>query len=263
MVTTQPFSFYNRRQQRISGELLVPPDAKGWAVIVHGLGGSRAEPQMKMLAEAAVSAGYATIFYDASNSFGASGGTLDQLTPTTHIHDLEDVIAYCEAQKKAAAPYVLLGHSLGSFAILHYAAHNLDKVAAIAPLSAVLGGDATWQAWQNADPKLFADWHRTGSYPKANPLNPSQTGSIGWNYIADMKHYDMLKEAPQITAPALLMVGARDRMTPPHTQLQLKDKLAGPVEKTIIDDCGHTYHQPEHLARVKEVVTGWLERLRE
>lgn len=256
-----PLSFYNRRQQRLVGEILTPAESKGWAFISHGLGGSRAQPHMKLLADCALAAGYTTVFFDHANSFGASGGALDQLTPTTHLHDLEDVIAHCEQQHKAEGQYLLMGHSLGSFAILHYAAHHPDKVAAIAPLSAVLGGEASWNAWQNADPKAFADFHRVGTMPKPNSLNPSQVGQISWNYITDLKHHDILKLAPQITVPALLIVGAQDRSTPVHTQLKLKQKLKGMVEKHIIPDCSHTFRAPEHLAGVREILSKWLDEL--
>lgn len=254
-----PMSFYNRRQQRLVGEIRQPVGTpRGWAIITHGLAGHRGQPHMRLLAEAAVAAGYSTVFYDSTNSFGASGGTLDLLTPTTHLHDLEDVIAHVESHHKASGPYLLMGHSLGSFAVLTYTLTYPENVAALAPLSAVVGGDASWQSWQNADPKLFADWHRTGMYPKVNDLNPGQSGHISWAYMTDMKHYDLLRDAGQITVPTLLIVGDHDRSTPPHTQLQLKTAITGPAELHVLKDCGHTYHAAEQLAEVRAIVDGWL-----
>ena len=83
----------NHKGQKIC-VIVEQPEGKtrGLAFVMHGLGATKDQPQIKCMAEAFVENGYTTVRFDARNSFGESEGINEDANITNYYEDLEDVL---------------------------------------------------------------------------------------------------------------------------------------------------------------------------
>lgn len=205
--------------------------------------------------------GYTTVLFDATNSFGKSGGSLENISLTSHWQDLEDVLHWAKTEPWYEAPFILAGHSLGGFSILHLTQKYPDKVKAIAPLSTIISGKFRQEAWERFAPELYAEWKAAGFREEQNPFDQEHMAKIPWSHMEDCLRYDALANADKITCPALLIVGENDQSTPPDQHILLKEKLSGQTELIIVPDCGHSFKTPEKLLVIKKAMNKFLSSL--
>lgn len=256
-----PFTLSNRHGLNIAGLVELPATtARGTAVLVHGLGGQKEAPMLTALAHTFTTNGYTAVRYDASHGFGTSGGSIEQLTPTTHADDLEDIITYIQTQPWFKAPLVLCGHSLGSFACLRFATRKPQDVAALIPISAAIGGRKWHESYQTNNPDFFFAWQRDGFFVKKS-YDKAKEGKVLWAYAQDAMTYDLLADTAKITCPTLLCVGADDDTTPPMHQILLLNSLGSThKELHIIPHCGHTPRSKEQVQTICDYVEIFLKR---
>lgn len=241
------------------GEVLRNPHNAGVAVIVHGIGAYRSEPLMQALTDAAYSAGMTVVRYDATHSFGESGGQLKDMRFTTHADDLESVLDLVKGQSWGKGRVVLLGHSLGGAASLHYAATHADDVLKLVLVSCVVGGPWWLKAHEDAIPDTLKTWRASGSLPKSHPIMKDRSGEVSWAYAEDIQQRDFIKtDALKVQCPTLLVVGSIDPITPVAAQKDLQQALGGDTQLHVVQGCGHTFKSSGQQQELKDTIVSWL-----
>ena len=116
----------NRSSRNISVFLEKAEEQRGLVFIMHGLGGFKEQPHIRTYAQVFKQNNFSVITFDTINSVGESGGEMAEATLTNYYEDLEDVIAWAKTQDFFQEPFVLAGHSLGSFCILGSICHSVN-----------------------------------------------------------------------------------------------------------------------------------------
>jgi len=152
----------------------------------------------------------------------------------------------------------LVGHSLGSLAVLECAARHPDRVAKIALLGPAVPmpvNDALLEAAARNDHaafELIAGWsHSAGKQLGGNPvpgmwmmggalrlLERSRPFALAADLGACHRYANGLAAAAAVRCPALAILGARDLMAPPKSAQALIGTLADRRVVTL-PDCGH------------------------
>jgi pimeloyl-ACP methyl ester carboxylesterase len=177
---------------------------------------------------------------------------------------------------------MLCGHSLGALFAGSFAAHNPDRVAALALMSPALGYRAkpgellppTVQARideiETVDLDTFAAKRAArlvfGPERKPQVLAAVRTAMTTLNpsgYVQAVRALgagDLLADAAAITAPTIVAVGAEDVITPPANARSLYAALPRAVAFHEIADAGHALPQ-EDPAAVAGMLTQLMERI--
>lgn len=169
----------------------------------------------------------------------------------------------------------IAGHSLGSLVALAAAARHPDRVRAIALVGTAVpmpvSRDLLEAARENRHEAIdmlnnwgFSDAARRGGNPTPGNwmlavgerlLERARPGVIYTDLRACNDYATGLEHAAAVRCPALLILGERDRLTPPRSARQLAATLPS-AETVILEGCGHAMlaEQPdtvlEHLTRV-------------
>jgi predicted alpha/beta-fold hydrolase len=85
------YAIHNRKGQKI---VTVIENEKGsrLAIVMHGLGGHKDQPEIRTFAEAYLDEGFTVVTFDTTHSYGESDGKYEDATTTNYYTDLED---YC------------------------------------------------------------------------------------------------------------------------------------------------------------------------
>ncbi|MFH1510887.1 MAG: alpha/beta hydrolase [Candidatus Woesearchaeota archaeon] len=232
---------------------------KGLAFVMHGLGGFKEQPQIKTIVEAFLENGYTTVRFDTTNAIGESDGKYEDATVTNYYEDLEDVIEWTRKQEWYNEPFVLAGHSIGGMCITVFSEKHKARVKAIAPLSVVISGTLFLATTKQED---LQEWERTGVWQRNSHSKPGALLKLNWRQFKDdLLKYNLMSEAHSLTMPVLIIVGEFDDSTPPEHQKILYDILPGKKEMHIIKGARHTFKEKRHLAELKVISCGWIQRI--
>lgn len=235
------------------------PHARGVAFVLHGLSGFKEQPHIVAAAQALNHHGFTVVRYDGSNSFGEGGGRIEDATPTTFIHDLEDVLAWAKSQVWFAGQLVLCGHSMGGLAVALYAEQHPQEVFAVAPMAPVVSGKLCRETYSKED---LEKWQTTGWREDYSKSKPGRLRRLPWSHQEDRMRYDLVPLAGNLKMPALIIVGEKDEVCPPrHQQIFLDAIPAGKKELAIIPGAPHTSRDPEQIAAIARVLGEWAGRL--
>ncbi len=226
---------------------------RGLVFIMHGLTGYKEQPHIQVMANAFKEQNYTVIRFDTTNAWGESEGNQEEATVTQYLNDLEDVIQWAKNQRWYKEPFVLAGHSLGSFCILLYAEKFPEKVKAIAPTSTVVSGKLNVDKYPK---EIIEDWKRSG-IREWNSYS-GKLKRLKWNYVEDGLKYDVLPKISKIIMPVLLVVGSNDESTSVDDQELLYSKLKSKKELHIIEGSEHTFREKEHLKKLEEIFDKWI-----
>jgi dipeptidyl aminopeptidase/acylaminoacyl peptidase len=229
------------------------------AFVMHGLGGFKEQPHIRAMIESFLENGYTAVSFDATHTFGESEGKYEDATTTNYLEDLEDVINWSESQSFYTEPFCLAGHSLGAFAVALYTEKYPNKVKALAPISTVVSGKLSAEA--SSERGLLEEWKRTGWLSKPSESIPGLIKKLKWTEMEDRLKYDILPEANKLTMPVLLIVGDLDKGTPFDHQKMFYDKLSGKKDLHVIKESPHTFRQPQHLKKLKDIFVKWIKSL--
>ena len=187
--------------------------------------------------------------------------------PLASVEAIADwLIALLDAAGLGTA--AIVGHSLGSLAAIAAAARHPDRVRAIALVGTAVPmpvSDMLLEAAANNRHEAI-DMLTTWGYSRSAQLGGSPTPG-NWMAIAGMRlmeraapgviHADLkacneyrdgLEHAAMVECPALLLLGERDRLTPPRAAAKLAQTL--PRATTIVlEGCGHAMlaEQPDSV----------------
>lgn len=200
---------------------------------------------------------------------GRSGGA-----PLQTVEQLADwLIAVLDAVEMGQA--AIAGHSLGSLAAIAAAARHPGRVRAIALIGTALPMTVSVRLLEAAREDrheaigMLTEWgfsqviREDGTPAPANPLREAgqrllekaRPGVIYTDLRACNDYAAGLEHAAAVRCPALLILGACDRLTPPRSARRLAATLPD-AETVILEGAGHAMlaEQPtrvlEHLGRV-------------
>jgi pimeloyl-ACP methyl ester carboxylesterase len=153
----------------------------------------------------------------------------------------------------------VVGHSMGSLTALECAAIQPERVERIALLGTTYPmkvGEAFLEAARRNEQAAFdmeTIWGHAAQVPLGGNPNPGMwmygdtlarlarlAPGVLYNDLKACNDYASgLESAAKVSCPALLILGARDVMTPPKTTKALEEKLKG-VKKVTLPPSGHT-----------------------
>lgn len=154
--------------------------------------------------------------------------------------DVDDILAGRDT------PPVLVGHSLGGYLALAYAATRPDAVSGVVVLNTGPGyrDDAKREEW-NARSRRNA--HRFGVPEQVTTMN-LQEDSVVMDRLGDM------------TTPTLVLAGGDDR--PEYTGAgQYLERKMPHARLVVVDGGGHSMHEDSHAAEVAELIASFVDEL--
>jgi pimeloyl-ACP methyl ester carboxylesterase len=154
--------------------------------------------------------------------------------------DIDDIVA------DLGEPPVLVGHSLGGYLALAYAATRPDAARGIVVLNTGPGyrDDAKREEW-NARSRRNA--HRFGVPEQVTTMNLQEDSVV----------MDRLAEIP---TPTLVLAGGDDRDEYTGAGQYLERKMPH-ARLVVVDGGGHSMHEDTHAAEVADLVAAFVDRL--
>ncbi|MEK7615800.1 MAG: alpha/beta hydrolase [Patescibacteria group bacterium] len=247
----------NRKGQNIVVLVEEQANQRGLAFVMHGLGTNKEQPQIAAIAEAFINNGYTAIRFDCSNSLGESEGDYSNVTATTFLEDLEDVIAWSVLQSWYEEPFCLSGSSLGGYATARFAELHPEKVKALFPKATTISGKLSVES----DPKHYQAWKDSGWRIEKSNTRPGFIKRLPWSHMEDRMMHDLLPDAGKLTMPVLIMVGDQDDTSPPVQQKMLYDLLPGKKEFHLVPGHPHTLRDPSQIQEMKSILDEWIKKL--
>ena len=129
----------------------------------------------------------------------------------------------------------------------------------LAPISTVVSGKLSSESPKYK--KIAKEWEGTGWRVTKSSSQPGLIKRLKWSHAADRLKYDLLPEANKLTMPVLMIVGEQDDSTILEHQKILYEKLAGKKELHVILGAPHTFVDPEHLQKLKEIFDQWIKKI--
>lgn len=173
------------------------------------------------------------------------------------------------ARFRGAVPAIACGNSLGAAVAIEWA---VDKPAEVAGI-VLIGSGARLRVAKQIFEMIDERWPACIDDLVDLSVSPDCSDEIrdrlrGWHLVvgrdatradyAACDAFDSMDRVASIAAPALIIVGLLDRMTPPKYAAFLHERIAG-SELAIIEGAGHLPHveQPE---AVNAAMRAWLSR---
>lgn len=248
----------NRKNQKICVVVEGENNTKGLAFVMHGLSGNKDQAHIRTFISAFLESDYVTVSFDTTNTYGESEGVPEDATTTNYLEDLEDVVTWAQNKPWYTEPFILCGHSLGAFTVALYTQKNPRKIKGIAPIATVVSGQLSAKSKEK---ESLEQWKKDGYKITPSSTIPGLMKKIKWAEFEDRQKYDLLPEIQNFTMPVLMIVGDKDKSTPPEHQKILFDKLPGKKELHIIKNAPHTFTNPEHLQEIKQIFINWIKTL--
>lgn len=249
----------NRKEQNISVLVEKSREDAPLAFVMHGLGGNKEQPHIRLSAETFLENGFTVVRFDTVHTYGESGGNPEDETVTVDFADLEDVILWAKTQPWYKQPFFLAGHSLGGMCTALYAERFPEQVAGLAPISTVVSGALSMKT-EKYSSNLLHEWEKAGMRITQSESTPGLMKRLKWSHMEDRMRYNLLAEAKKLTMPVLLIVGEFDDSTSPAHQKTFFDVLPGPKEMHVISGAPHTFREPKHLQEIKQILCNWIKK---
>lgn len=250
----------NRKGQNLSVLIERSKNQSNLAFVMHGLGGFKEQDHIQVFAEAFKEKNFTVIRFDTTNALGESDGRYEDATITSYYEDLEDIIEWAKGQEWYQEPFVLSGHSFGSFCATFYAERHPREVMALAPISPFISGKLSVEAHKHYSAEEFKKWKETGWLIEESVSKPGVIKKLPWSHIKNRLKYDLLSDVQKLKMPVLLIVGEKDISIPlEHVQL-LYDSLSGKKELHIIKEALHTFRDKKQFKEIKEIFLNWIEK---
>lgn len=245
-----PIELRNRVDQQIVGNLIGDLSAPQLAIIVHGFGGSQRQPQMVNAAKTFADHDFPVLTFDATNSFGGSGGDIRNASLTNHFRDLEDVVVWLRNSCAYKGNLVMCGFSLGASAALKYSLKHKNEVSAIVAIAPVVSGREWLRSFEANRPGSYEILLRTGFFPKYNEYTGEST-NVPQAFVDDLLEYDFIKSARYLNGQYIIAVGDADLTCERKSVESLADALGKHARFSVIKGLSHTARKPQELKNLK------------
>ncbi len=183
---------------------------------------------------------------------GASAGRFEDGTIGAWSADALAVL-----DRLTEGPVILVGSSMGGWAMLNVALARPDRVAALVGIAAApdFTEDLLWDRW---DAERRATLLFDGVVREPNPYDPA-----GYAYtralIEDGRRHLRLRAPIPLACPVRLLHGQRDDAVPWQTSLRLAECLAaGDVQVTLIKDGDHRLSREADLSLLGRTLAALL-----
>ncbi len=258
----QKFTIQNRHGLKIVGNISIPENPKGLAFVMHGLGGTKEQPHILLIADIFLKNEHTVVNFDGTNSLGESEGKYENATMQFHYEDLVDVINWAKTQEWYMEPFVLAGHSLGGYAVARYAEDYPNEVKGVFPFALVVAGQFSYEANEKFYPERLKEWKETGWKEEESKSFPGVIKRLPWSHMEERLKHDLRPNAKNITMPILFVTGDEDTSCTPESQRILYDLVeSSNKEFHIVKGAPHTFREPEHLEQLKNILDNWLKKL--
>lgn len=247
----------NRQDKRIVIEVEEAPESKGLAIVMHGLGRNRKSVPVRTIIESFLESGITTVSFDATNSYGQSGGKFEDATSSNYLEDLEEVIKWCKKQKWYKEPYWLAGRSLGALCITVHAVKRSKEVKSIISLSLPVSGRLLFKTDEYKD---WEQWKKEGKHTWTSEEGIKKT--LNWEYYEDVLKYDLAPYAATTKTPSLFIVGEDDKTTPKEHIEPFYNRYKGKKEFHIIKGASHKFRNKKHLDEIKKIMKKWIQSIK-
>lgn len=236
------------------------PNSKGLAFVMHGLGGFKEQPHIQLIANTFQEAGLTTILFDTTNSIGKSDGKYEDATMQNYYEDLEDVISWSKSESWYQEPFILAGHSLGGYSVLHFAEEYPEKVRGIFAWAPVVSGELSYKATERSGE--LVEWKKTGWKIRISNSKPGLELRLPWSHMLERLNHNLLSQAEKLTMPITIIVGDQDIPCPPaHQQILFNAIPSNDKKLCIIKGAPHTFRDEKHLTELKKILENWVNKL--
>lgn len=250
MTTADRFDFPNAQGRTLSAVLqrpAGPPTA--YALFAHCFTCSKDSRAARGIAEALAARGIAVLRFDFTG-LGSSEGEFANADFSSNIDDL--VAAADHLRATAAAPALLVGHSLGGAAVLAAAA-RIPEVTAVATIGAP------------ADPGhvtgLFAD---TVDAIRARGEGEVDLGGrrfrIRSTFLDDVAEQRLLEQVTSLRRALLILHAPADDVVSIDNAAQIFDAARHPKSFVSLDDADHMLGRRRDARYAADVITAWAQR---
>ncbi len=222
----------------------IPGRRSTWVILIHGLGGSRADTLPAMLTLHAL--GYPMLAVSYRNDVGAPQ-TADHRSylGATEWHDVAAAVNYAVSHR--AGGVVLYGYSLGGSMALILARdpHIRPYIRAVVLDSPLLDWPATldYAARRDGVPKIFASLVET---------------LVAWRAHIDYSQFDQLEQERRLQTPVLLFQGSNDTIVPPSLARQFAHDRPGLVTYVPVAGANHVSEIDADPSAYKAALRGFL-----
>jgi len=228
---------------------------KGIVFIEHGLTSSKDRPHIQLIADTFFEKGYTTIIFDATCAMGESGGSVENITFTSHYNDLEDVIEWAKEQNWYKEPFALSGHSLGGFATSLYSQNYPDQVSLLIPVSPATSGKNLAYSSKERDPKAFIAWKKEGYYKNETSVGEAL---VPYSFQEDIYNYSLFDKVKNTKCRTVIITGDKDDVTIlPHVK-EFYNALDCNKDLIILKDCPHRIYEEDTLEKLKQALLSVL-----
>jgi pimeloyl-ACP methyl ester carboxylesterase len=244
----------NRHGLKVFIKLITPTDqpVRGNAYLVHGFSDVHDTGHMRALTRAFVRAGYRVVVWDATHSWGRSGGDGKKATFYYHQADLEDVMDWSKSQSWFQERYFLAGFSLGGVIAGTFAAAHPAQVAGLVLASPVVSG----RLLKRRIPWPLRLWWRLRGTVKHRILG---MGLPEWEFIRSSWSYDLVEAAARLTMPVLVVAAGRDLLIPPRYIRRLYRAIPHSHKQLVTaPGAAHGFDRPWEMERLEREVREWL-----
>lgn len=250
----------------------------------HGLASCKEEfaDVPKIIAEK----GYVCMTFDYSGH-GKSKGTIGYFTDTGHFSDTKRAVEFFKNQSFVIKEKLhILGHSLGTVAILRYLGETNDSDVA----SIILAAPIKRLSLNISFHEHFLYWLISGIakpifdifgfhiyipytvkpediYIDKDAIARAKKQKILLDYISAnnyeylIKKIDNVEYAKKINTPAMVIVGEKDKLILNSQSKDVYDALAGTMKKwKVFNNSGHSLLGDQEKEKVIETILEWLEQ---
>lgn len=245
----------NRHDLHVFVKVITPTDrpVRGNAYLAHGFREVHDTRHMRALTGALVRSGYRVVVWDATNSWGRSGGAEQDATFYYHYEDLEDVVAWSSRQPWYEPRYIMAGFSLGGVVAGTFAASHPRQVERLVLAAPVVSGRALRQRIPGVL-RLWWRWRGTVRLPRSGPA------AYSWEFIRSSWSFDLLHNATRLTMPLLIVGAGRDWIAPSRLLQRLAKRVhSRDVTVVIVPGAKHGFDEAWEADRLERTVRDWLD----
>lgn len=247
-------TFTNRDGVTLSGDLELPPggEYRATALFAHCFTcGSDIRAAREVSRELA-KAGIAVLRFDFTG-LGESEGDFADTTFSSNLDDLEDAAGFLA--DTAAAPQLLVGHSLGGAAVLAVA-ERLDSVRAIATVAAPSSPD---NVLKHFDEKL----EEIAEIGSAEVELAGRSFRIRRDFVEDAREHDLPERVGNLRRPILVLHSPLDRVVSVDHAQRIFTAAHHPKSFVSLDKADHLLSRAEDAHYAAGVIAAWAGRFLE
>ncbi len=247
----RPVSFKDAAGHRVAGVLATPDTPSDRiAVLCHGFLSSKNSTTNKTLTRLLNERRIAAFRFDFFGH-GESEGPFERITTTMAIRQAMGALDLMAAEGYRRIG--LMGSSFGGLVAIHAASRRSDiacltlkcpvvDFAEELRLEFAVEGMATWKATDTI-PDIMGGSHRV---------------NLHFGFYEDCLEQIAYEPAKTITAPTLIVQGAKDEFVPLHQSRRLYDMLQAPKRFEMLPEADHQFTKADDFYRMTTLIAEWL-----